>query len=86
MRGVLRFAAAAATSYFAAGGVVAGFAAQVKVRQTFNNPFDRPLEAGEHHVTWDGVADDGTRARTGVFFLRLQTDAGSTSHRILLLR
>ena len=24
---------------------VAGFAAQVKVRQTFNNPFDRPLEA-----------------------------------------
>jgi len=24
---------------------IAGFAAQVKVRQTFNNPFDRPLEA-----------------------------------------
>jgi Lamin Tail Domain/FlgD Ig-like domain len=47
---------------------------------------DRPLEAGEHHVTWDGVAEDGTRAHTGVFFLRLQTNEGSISHRILLLR
>ena len=32
-----------ATTHVAAS--VAGFAAQVKVRQAFNNPFDRPLEA-----------------------------------------
>ncbi len=40
---------------------VAGFAAQVKVRQTFNNPFDRPLEAVyvfplPHEAAVSGVA------------------------------
>lgn len=47
---------------------------------------DRPLEAGIHRVTWDGLAKDGTRPSAGIFFLRLETSAGRVEQKVLLLR
>lgn len=47
---------------------------------------DQPLEAGEHRAMWDGRGADGAAAQPGIFFLRLQTDLGAVTHRILLLR
>lgn len=41
--------------------------------------------AGVHHVVWDGRAEDG-RARTGLFFLRLETGHGSATAKALMLR
>lgn len=45
-----------------------------------------PLAAGEHRVAWDGRWENGTPARSGVFFLRLQSGAGGAASKFLLLR
>lgn len=44
-----------------------------------------PLGAGEHHVRWDGTRADGSRAASGVYFYRLQTNGVSQGMRLLLL-
>jgi len=46
---------------------------------------DGPLDAGAHHVPWDGRADDGSRPSAGIFFLRLETGAGWVEQKVLLL-
>ncbi len=46
----------------------------------------RPLEAGLHRVAWDGLAEDGTRAGAGIFFLRLDAGAERIERKVLLLR
>jgi hypothetical protein len=45
-----------------------------------------PLAAGPHTLTWDGRAENGERPGSGIFFLRLDTDAGRVEHKVLMLR
>jgi hypothetical protein len=47
---------------------------------------DDPVERGEHQVTWDGRADDGSVLPSGVYFQRLDVPGQSTRTRVLLLR
>ncbi|HTK30739.1 MAG TPA: S8 family serine peptidase [Candidatus Saccharimonadaceae bacterium] len=44
------------------------------------------LMAGSHQRVWEGIGDDGTRARAGVYFYRLSTPRGALSRRMILLR
>ncbi len=48
--------------------------------------WDRGLEAGAHRLEWNGLTDRGESAPGGVFFLRLETSAGSAGKKILLIR
>lgn len=47
---------------------------------------DGPLAAGDHRVAWTGHTDDGSTARSGVYFIRLVTDQRSATRKILLIR
>jgi hypothetical protein len=47
---------------------------------------DRPLAAGDHAITWDGLLDGGRHARAGVVFLRLETGHGTAARKLVLLR
>jgi len=47
---------------------------------------DRPLDAGSHRVTWDGLTGGGTRPAPGIFFLRLEAGALRLEQKVLLLR
>jgi len=42
-------------------------------------------DAGLNQLTWDGTGDAGGRLAPGVYYLRLNTPAGRTSCRVLLL-
>ena len=44
------------------------------------------LEAGEHHVTWDGRDDSGRLVANGVYFAGLETASGHATRRIARLR
>lgn len=44
------------------------------------------LEAGEHHVTWDGRDDHGRLAASGVYFAGIETDDHRETRRITRLR
>jgi hypothetical protein len=44
------------------------------------------LEAGQHHVTWDGRDDAGRRVADGVYFAGLETAHGQASKRIARIR
>jgi hypothetical protein len=46
---------------------------------------DGPLEAGSHHVTWNGLDDRGYRAPAGVFFMKLAVGADVVSRKVLML-
>jgi hypothetical protein len=46
---------------------------------------DRPLEAGEHTIAWNGLTDSGRRAQAGVYFARLETLESSLSRKVLRL-
>ena len=37
---------------------------------------DARVDAGPHSVVWDGVADAGTRAASGVYFIRMRAESG----------
>jgi len=41
---------------------------------------------GRHAVTWDGRAEDGRLLPSGVYFCRLETPAGKSEQKMLLLR
>ncbi len=45
-----------------------------------------PAEPGSHVVQWDGVRDDGTRARVGIYFVKLTGTRFPTFGRILVIR
>jgi flagellar hook assembly protein FlgD len=47
---------------------------------------DRTLSAGPHFVEWDGEIRAGRRAPGGVYFYRLQSESGSLSKRMILLK
>lgn len=42
--------------------------------------------AGPHQVRWDGTADDGSRAASGVYFCRLDAGAFSDTRRLTLVK
>jgi photosystem II stability/assembly factor-like uncharacterized protein len=44
------------------------------------------LEEGMHDLRWDGRNDSGRRVAAGVYFVRLESEAGSTAHMLNLLR
>jgi lamin tail-like protein/flagellar hook capping protein FlgD len=43
------------------------------------------LAAGPNSLTWDGLAENGTRPSAGIFFLRLESGAGRVESKVLLL-
>jgi PKD repeat protein len=45
-----------------------------------------PMAAGPHSVEWDGRAEDGSRAASGVYFCRLSTPSGTASSRMVMVR
>jgi hypothetical protein len=47
---------------------------------------DGPLTAGAHAIAWTGQSDDGSIARSGVYFIRLLTNEHSVTRKILLIR
>ncbi|MCK4572974.1 MAG: T9SS type A sorting domain-containing protein, partial [candidate division Zixibacteria bacterium] len=53
-----------------------------KVRTLIN----KELAAGAYTLEWDGRNDDGTPAATGIYLYRIQTDSGSISRKMLLLK
>jgi hypothetical protein len=44
------------------------------------------LPAGPHRIGWDGRRTDGPEVPAGVYFIRLDTDAGTFSRKVVLLR
>ncbi|MFC1607930.1 two-component regulator propeller domain-containing protein [Candidatus Latescibacterota bacterium] len=44
------------------------------------------LPAGKHTVVWDGQNDTGASMSSGVYFVRLESESGVLSHRIMLVR
>ena len=42
--------------------------------------------AGEHSVMWDGRNNDGEAVATGVYFYRLETDGGSLTRKMMLMK
>ncbi|MCP4547762.1 MAG: T9SS type A sorting domain-containing protein [bacterium] len=57
----------------------------VRGRQTANL-HNGILDAGWHEAVWQGLDDAGERAPSGVYFVRMETDNGSQSQKIVLLR
>lgn len=45
-----------------------------------------PLEAGRHEVPWGGLGARGERVASGVYFVRLRTEAGAETRKILLAK
>ncbi|MBK9302846.1 MAG: T9SS type A sorting domain-containing protein, partial [bacterium] len=47
---------------------------------------DASLTAGEHRVEWTGMTDVGTRAPSGVYFARLETELGARTVKVTLTK
>jgi hypothetical protein len=47
---------------------------------------NRPLEAGVQTLSWDGLAGNGISVQAGIYFVRLKTDLGSASQKMIYLR
>ena|GEM_PF-1583256 len=47
---------------------------------------DRPVEAGEHKITWDGTSGSGRRATSGIYFVRVETTRGFVTKKMVLSR
>jgi flagellar hook assembly protein FlgD len=50
------------------------------------NLFEGQLPAGPHTRTWNGLTDDGTPVRSGVYFSYLTTQEGTVSEKMVLLK
>ncbi|MEJ2721810.1 MAG: FlgD immunoglobulin-like domain containing protein [bacterium] len=44
------------------------------------------MPAGEHHISWDGMTESGTRVPSGVYFIRLKTATGTSVRRAVLMK
>ena len=47
---------------------------------------DGPMAPGFHAMDWDGMGDSGRRVANGVYYLRLETAGGTTTHPVISLR
>ena len=47
---------------------------------------DEYYPAGTHTVTWDATDDYGSTVASGVYFYRLETEATTLSHKMMLLK
>ena len=54
--------------------------------QVVRNLVDEDLPAGLHSVEWDATSGSGGKVATGVYFYRLQSDDGSDTKKMLLLK
>jgi flagellar hook assembly protein FlgD len=46
---------------------------------------DDDLPAGKHAIDWDGADERGDRARSGVYFYRLETSGRTHIGKVLLM-
>jgi hypothetical protein len=44
-----------------------------------------PSAAGEYRVHWDGTGDGGRRLPSGIYFIRLDSEAGRATQRVVLV-
>jgi hypothetical protein len=47
---------------------------------------ERRLEAGEHSVAWDGANHNGRRVTPGIYFVKLETERGTVTKKMVLSR
>jgi len=47
---------------------------------------DSDMDAGTHHVRWDGLNDSGKRVSSGIYMVRLQSGAYVGTRRMLLVK
>ncbi|MCK4573708.1 MAG: T9SS type A sorting domain-containing protein, partial [candidate division Zixibacteria bacterium] len=47
---------------------------------------DKDLPAGTYTIEWDGTSDRGVDMATGIYPYRIQTESGSLSRKMLLLK
>ena len=47
---------------------------------------DTERESGEHRAVWDGTTDEGLRAASGVYFVRMEAADFSASEKLILLK
>jgi hypothetical protein len=45
-----------------------------------------PVSAGKHSVIWDGTDSNNRNVGSGVYFYRLQTNHGTSTHKMLLIK
>jgi len=50
------------------------------------NLLDAPLAAGRHQANWDGLDDHGRAAPSGIYFVRLLSEQGEASGKLVLAR
>ena len=65
------------------GGVVQDDALQERIIRDLD---DGVRSAGEHEVVWDGRDAHGRDVRSGVYFYRLMTPAGTAERKAVVLR
>ncbi len=54
--------------------------------QKINTLVSKELQAGEHHVTWEGKDSSGNEVSSGVYFYRLKTASGTLSRKMILVK
>ena len=47
---------------------------------------DESMTAGRHHVVWEGRDDSGRRVASGTYFYRIESDARTFTHKMLLMK
>ena len=45
-----------------------------------------PLQRGRHTFDWNGLGDDGTSTSSGVYFVRINADGHTQTHKITRIR
>ena len=46
----------------------------------------RPMRAGSHTITWDGMSGDNAPTASGIYLLRIRTDETSGTRKMILLK
>ena len=47
---------------------------------------DEVMPAGVHNVVWDGTAESGNKAASGIYFYKLETNQFSDTKKMMLLK
>ncbi len=54
--------------------------------QVASTLIDEPLPPGNHEIEWQAVGDSGERLSSGIYFYRIETDFGSETKKMILLK